>query len=57
VRWVETGHAIHARGIGHVLECGPGKVLSQMVKRIEPEAVAGAVHDPASLAEARGVLA
>lgn len=57
VRWVETGHALHARGITHVLECGPGKVLSHMVKRIEPDAVTGTVHDPASLAEARELLA
>ena len=57
VRWLETGRAIHARGIRHVLECGPGKVLAGMVKRIDPEAVAGSVHDPASLAEARGLLA
>ena len=57
VRWVETGHAFQARGIAHVLECGPGKVLSHMVKRIEHDAVTGTVHDPASLAEARGLLA
>ena len=57
VRWVETGHALHARGITHVLECGPGKLLSHMVKRIEPDAVTGTVHDPASLAEARELLA
>jgi [acyl-carrier-protein] S-malonyltransferase len=57
VRWVETVPALRARGLLHIIECGPGKVLSGMVKRTDPEAVVGAVLDPATLAEARGVLA
>ncbi|MFT3817621.1 MAG: ACP S-malonyltransferase [Rubrivivax sp.] len=56
VRWVEVIQALQARGIGHVVECGPGKVLSRMVPRIVPELVAGALFDPASLAETRGLL-
>lgn len=56
VRWSETIHAIHARGITHIFECGPGKVLAAMVKRIEPDAVAAAVFDPASLAAAKALL-
>ena len=39
------------------IECGPGKVLSGMVKRIDAEAAVGTVHDPASLAETRALLA
>ena len=39
------------------LECGPGKVLSGMVKRIDAEAVSATVLDPASLADARALLA
>ena len=35
VRWVETIQAIRARGITHIFECGPGKVLAGMVKRID----------------------
>jgi len=35
VRWVETIRAFSARGITHVVECGPGKVLAGMTKRIE----------------------
>jgi [acyl-carrier-protein] S-malonyltransferase len=56
VRWAETIQAIRAGGIGHIFECGPGKVLAGMVTRIEPDAVAAAVFDPASLAAAAAVL-
>ena len=41
VRWVEVVQALRARGLTHVLECGPGKVLTGMVKRIDGEAVTG----------------
>jgi [acyl-carrier-protein] S-malonyltransferase len=57
VRWVETVQALRARGIANVIECGPGKVLAGMVKRIDAEAVTGTVFDPASLADVRSVLA
>ena len=56
VRWVETVQAIRARGVTHLFECGPGKVLAGMVKRIDAEAVSGAVFDPASLTESRSLL-
>ena len=57
VRWVETVQAIRARGATHVIECGPGKVLAGMVKRIDAFAVSGAVFDPATLADVKGLLA
>lgn len=57
VRWVEVVQALRARGLTHIVECGPGKVLSGMVKRIDAEAVTGCVFDPASLAEVKGLLA
>ena len=58
VRWVELVGALHARGLRHIFECGPGRVLSKMIKRIEQaEAETTTVLDPASLAEARGMLA
>jgi [acyl-carrier-protein] S-malonyltransferase len=56
VRWAETVRAIRARGVVHIFECGPGRVLAGMVKRIEPDAVSAAVFDPASLGEAAALL-
>jgi [acyl-carrier-protein] S-malonyltransferase len=49
--------SLKARGMTHVIECGPGKVLAGMVKRIDGTLVTGAIFDPASLAEARGLVA
>ena len=57
VRWVETVQAIKARGIAHLVECGPGKVLAGMVKRLDAELTGVAIYDPASLADAQGALA
>ncbi|GAB1387880.1 ACP S-malonyltransferase [Rubrivivax sp.] len=57
VRWVEIVQAIQARGVSAIIECGPGKVLSGMVKRIAPELRTTTVLDPASLAQARELLA
>jgi [acyl-carrier-protein] S-malonyltransferase len=56
VRWSDTIHAIRARGVTHIFECGPGKVLSGMVRRIEADAVAAAVNDPTSLGDAKALL-
>ena len=57
VRWVEVVQALRARGASHIIECGPGKVLAGMVKRIDAQALSGAVFDPASLQEVKGMLA
>jgi [acyl-carrier-protein] S-malonyltransferase len=51
VRWVEVVQALRQRGLTHVLECGPGKVLTGMVRRIDAELHTGSVFDPASLLE------
>ena len=50
VRWVECVQALKARGLTCVVECGPGKVLAGLVKRIDPELSGLALLDPASLA-------
>ena len=57
VRWVECVQAIKARAITTIVECGPGKVLAGMCKRIDPELTGIALYDPATLAEAKGLLA
>ncbi len=56
VRWVQTVQSIKARGLEHMVECGPGKVLSGMVKRIDASLGAFAVFDPATLAETQAGL-
>jgi [acyl-carrier-protein] S-malonyltransferase len=57
VRWVESVQALKARGITHVVECGPGKVLAGMVKRIDADLIGAALYDPATLAEVKELLA
>ncbi|MDD0810696.1 ACP S-malonyltransferase [Curvibacter sp. RS43] len=57
VRWVECVQAIKARGVNTLVECGPGKVLAGMTKRIDAELVGAVVLDPVTLAETKGLLA
>jgi [acyl-carrier-protein] S-malonyltransferase len=52
VRWVETIQKMRAMGVTHVIECGPGRVLAGMTKRIWPEAQSLALADRASLEQA-----
>jgi [acyl-carrier-protein] S-malonyltransferase len=56
VRWVEVVQALRGRGVTHVIECGPGKVLAGMVKRIDAELASASIYDPATLAEVKGML-
>ncbi len=57
VRWVECVQAIKARGLTTLVECGPGKVLAGMVKRIDAEMAGAALFDPATLEDVKGLLA
>ena len=52
VRWVETIRAMRAQGVTHVLECGPGRALAGMVKRIDREIQTGSLNDRASIEKA-----
>ncbi|RST52153.1 ACP S-malonyltransferase [Variovorax sp. MHTC-1] len=56
VRWVEGVQALTARGVEVIVECGPGRVLTGMTKRIAPDLAAASVYDPATLGEARQLL-
>ena len=57
VRWVELVQAMRSYGITQILECGPGKVLSGAIKRIDPEMPVANVHDPATLTAVRDSFA
>jgi [acyl-carrier-protein] S-malonyltransferase len=56
VRWVETIKAMVALGATHIVECGPGKVLGGMTKRIAPEVQSLTLHDKTSLEAALAAL-
>jgi [acyl-carrier-protein] S-malonyltransferase len=56
VRWVETVQKMKELGVTHVLECGPGKVLAGMVKRIDGALQSHALADKASLEQALATL-
>ena len=57
VRWTETIRALAARGVTHVVECGPGKVLAGLTRRIDDSLTAVALTDGAAIDEARRALA
>lgn len=55
VRWVETVQALAAAGVTHVAECGPGKVLAGLNKRIVSELQGLALTDAAALEQAKSI--
>jgi [acyl-carrier-protein] S-malonyltransferase len=52
VRWQETIQAMAQQGVTQVVECGPGKVLAGLTKRINDQVSGVPVFDEASLNEA-----
>jgi [acyl-carrier-protein] S-malonyltransferase len=56
VRWVETVRALAAAGATHIVECGPGKVLAGLNKRIAPESGVVALNDASAFEEALRAL-
>ena len=57
VRWVEVTQALKARGLTHIFECGPGTVLSGLVKRVDAGIISTTINAPAGLKAAQGLLA
>jgi [acyl-carrier-protein] S-malonyltransferase len=56
VRWVETIQKMISSGVTHIVECGPGKVLAGMTKRIHPQVQSFTLADRASLEQALSAL-
>ncbi len=56
VRWSDTMRAFFARGVTHVVECGPGKVLTGLTRRIDENVASFALNDRAAIADALATL-
>ncbi|MBI1943627.1 MAG: ACP S-malonyltransferase [Betaproteobacteria bacterium] len=56
VRWLETVRRMADEGVTHVVECGPGKVLAALVKRIDARLQGFAAADRASLEQALATI-
>lgn len=53
VKWVESVQSMHRQGVAGLIECGPGKVLSGLTRRIDKSMQAFAVFDAATLASSQ----
>lgn len=51
VRWIETIERFAQAGVSHIAECGPGKVLAPLIKRIDKNLQTVALNEPAGLRE------
>ncbi|WP_347554716.1 ACP S-malonyltransferase [Robbsia sp. KACC 23696] len=56
VQWVQCVQAIARMDVRTIIECGPGKVLSGLTKRIDPERAGAGISDPASLSDALAAI-
>jgi len=57
VRWTETVQWLAAHGVTSIVECGPGKVLAGLARRIDDTLTAYTLTDGTALADARAALA
>lgn len=57
VQWVKTIQKMAADGVTHIVECGPGKVLTGMIRRIAPEIKIYNIYDAQTLASVKDALA
>ena len=57
VQWVETIECMWDFGVSQLVECGPGKVLGGLIKRIEPNMAIFSLEEPESFAQARADIA
>ncbi|HET6802830.1 MAG: ACP S-malonyltransferase [Betaproteobacteria bacterium] len=57
VRWTETIRVLAAKGVTQIVECGPGKVLAGLTRRIDDSLTAIALTDGAAIDDARRTLA
>jgi [acyl-carrier-protein] S-malonyltransferase len=57
VRWVEIVRSLANQGVTHVVECGPGRVLAGLTRRIAPELESLAIFDAESLRESLAATA
>ena len=56
VQWTRCMQSIIAGGVGTAIECGPGKVLSGLARRIDKSLSCFALEEPAALLDAQGAL-
>lgn len=56
VRWAESVRYMAQQGVERFVECGPGRVLAGLNKRIVPESRTESVFDPSSLENAKGLV-
>jgi [acyl-carrier-protein] S-malonyltransferase len=57
VQWVDTIGCMWDLGLSQLVECGPGKVLGGLIKRIEPNIESYSLEEPESFAQARANIA
>jgi [acyl-carrier-protein] S-malonyltransferase len=57
VRWTETVQWLVAHGVTQIVECGPGRVLAGLARRIDERLAAFALTDGSAMAETRAALA